>query len=99
MSKYDADGNLLEEGGGIRVIKYIEYHLLEKIIGRDHLRNLIHIKNIVTINGELDMEEIERIRATTPKHKYYHIGIEKFYEMYDEILSYRHIRNRDGVAE
>ena len=110
LSKYDADGNLLEEGGGIRVIKYIEYHLLEKIIGRDHLRNLIHIKNIVTINGELDMEEIERIRSTTPKHKYYHIGIEKFYEMYDEILSYYYelngfknsdiydfVKNRDDV--
>lgn len=111
LSKYNLDtGEVIEEGPGFHIIKYIEYSLLEKIIGRDHLRNIIHIKNIITINGDLDMDEIENVRKSSPKAKYYHLGLEGFYEKYDEVLNYYNelsenkfpdiyefIRNRDNV--
>ena len=33
LNKYDPDGNITEKGPGFKIIKYIEYSLLEKIIG------------------------------------------------------------------
>ena len=110
LNKYDADGNITEKGPGFKIIKYIEYSLLEKIIGKDTLKNIIHIKNIITINGDVDEEEMNNIRMATPKQKYYHLGLEKFYEKYSEVLEYYYelsgkknpevyefIKNRDDV--
>jgi DNA-directed RNA polymerase beta' subunit len=110
LNKYDADGNITEKGPGFKIIKYIEYSLLEKIIGKDVLKNIIHIKNIITINGDVDEEEMNNIRMATPKQKYYHLGLEKFYEKYSEVLDYYYelsgkknpevyefIKNRDDV--
>ena len=110
LNKYDPDGNITERGPGFKIIKYIEYSLLEKIIGKDVLKNIIHIKNIITINGDVDEEEMNNIRMATPKQKYYHLGLEKFYEKYSEVLDYYYelsgkknpevyefIKNRDDV--
>jgi len=88
LSKYDENGALIEEGNGCHVIEYIPYLQLEKVIGRENLRNIIHVRNTITITGELDTEEVERLRAETPEAKYYYLGIEGFFEKYDEVLEY-----------
>ena len=54
LSKYDDDGNLVEKGNGCHVIQYIPYSQLEKIIGRDNLRNTIHTRNTITVTGDID---------------------------------------------
>ena len=109
LSTYD-NGVLINKGNGFHVIKYIMYSFLEKIIGRDKLRNIIHARSTITITGELDNTELEDIRNSDPKNKYLYIGLEQFYEKYDEILSYYYglmakpdkktydfIKNRDEV--
>ena len=109
LSTYD-NGVLVNKGNGFHVIKYIMYSFLEKIIGRDKLRNIIHARSTITITGELDNTELEDIRNSDPKNKYLYIGLEQFYEKYDEILSYYYglmakpdkktydfIKNRDEV--
>lgn len=88
LSKYDDDGNLVEKGNGCHVIQYIPYSQLEKIIGRDNLRNIIHTRNTITITGDIDEEELNEIREETKDSKYYYYGVEGFYEHYNEILDY-----------
>lgn len=88
LSKYNQDGKLLEVGNGCHVIEYVAYYQLEKVIGRENLRNIIHVRNSITITGELDTTELENIRNQNPESKYYHIGIEEFYEKYSEVLNY-----------
>lgn len=89
LSKYDEDGNLVEAGkNGCHVIEYIPYYQLEKIIGVQNLKNIISVRNTVTITGELDTKEVEELRAQSPEAKYWYIGIEEFYEKYNEVLDY-----------
>ena len=89
LSKYDLDNGLcVEKGNGFNVIQYIPYSQLEKVIGRENLKNIIHVKNTLTISGEIDTKEIEEIQNQDPKNKYWFIGLEKFYEKYEEVLSY-----------
>ena len=88
LSKYNEDGGLIEQGNGCHVIEYIAYAQLEKIIGRENLRNIIHVHNIITITGELDTEELENIRNQSPETKYYFLGIDEFYNRYTEVLDY-----------
>ena len=58
----DEDGNLIEAGkNGCHVIEYIPYYQLEKIIGVQNLKNIISVKNTVTITGELDTKEVEEV--------------------------------------
>lgn len=109
LSTYD-NGVLVSKGNGFHVIKYIMYSFLEKIIGRDKLKNIIHARSTITITGELDNTELDEIRNSDPKNKYLYIGLEQFYEKYDEVLSYYYglmtkpdkktydfIKNRDEV--
>ena len=109
LSTYD-NGVLVSKGNGFHVIKYIMYSFLEKIIGRDKLKNIIHARSTITITGELDNSELDEIRNSDPKNKYLYIGLEKFYEQYDEVLAYYYglmnkpdkktyefIKNRDEV--
>jgi DNA-directed RNA polymerase beta' subunit len=70
------------------IIKYISYSLLEKVIGRDNLKNIIYLPNKITMEGTIDERETDMIRATSPAHKYWHIGIKVFREKYPEILKY-----------
>lgn len=88
LSKYNEEGALIEEGKGCHIIEYIPYAQLEKIIGRENLRNIIHIHNTITITGELDTEELENLRNQSPETKYYYLGVDGFYENYNEILDY-----------
>jgi hypothetical protein len=81
-------GGLIEKGNGCHVIEYIPYAQLEKIIGRENLRNIIHVHNIITITGELDTEELEELRNQSPDAKYYFLGIDEFYNRYEEVLDY-----------
>jgi len=73
---------------GIYIINYVSYMLLEKVIGRDVLHNIMKTPNTITINGDLDLEEISKIQATSDATKYYHIGLTEFKNKYLEILRY-----------
>jgi DNA-directed RNA polymerase beta' subunit len=88
LSKYNEEGNLIEQGNGCHLIEYIPYAQLEKIIGRENLRNIIQIRNTISITGEFVEDELEEIRNSDPACKYYYIGIEGFYNKYNEILDY-----------
>jgi DNA-directed RNA polymerase beta' subunit len=72
----------------VYVIKYISYMLLEKVIGRENLKSIIHIPNTITIDGDLEKTEIEQIQKSSPEHKYWHIGIQEFKDKYQEVLKY-----------
>lgn len=88
LSKYNDDGMKIMEGNGCHLIEYIPYAQLEKVIGRENLRNIIHVRNIITITGELDLEELESLRSQSADTKYWYYGIDGFYEHYTEILDY-----------
>lgn len=88
LSKYNENGDLIEKGNGCHIIEYIPYAQLEKIIGRDNLRNIIHVHNTITITGELDTDEVEELRNQSPEAKYYYLGIDEFYNRYEEVLDY-----------
>jgi DNA-directed RNA polymerase beta' subunit len=70
------------------VIKYISYSLLEKIIGRDNLKNIIHLPNKITMQGDVDEKEIKEVQSLSEEHKYWHIGINEFKGKYKEVLKY-----------
>ena len=109
LSTYE-NGVQTSKGNGFHVIKYIMYSFLEKIIGRDKLKNIIHARSNITITGELDTSEVDEFRNSDPKNKYCFIGLEEFYNKYDEVLKYYYdimpkpdekiynfVRNRDEV--
>lgn len=73
---------------GTFVINYIPYMILEKIIGRDHLRKIIDVLDTITIEGNLDTDVIDGIRSTGEYQKYYYIGIPEFKDNYLEILKH-----------
>jgi DNA-directed RNA polymerase beta' subunit len=79
------------------VIKYISYSLLEKIIGRENLKHIVHLPNKITMQGDIDTTEIEEIQKTSPEHKYWHIGLSAFRKKYSDILKYYH--NLHGKKE
>ena len=88
LSKYNEDGTIAEEGNGTHVIEYIPYAQLEKIIGKENLKKIIHVLNTITIAGDVDDQMLENIRTQSPEAKYWYIGIDAFYEKYSEILDY-----------
>jgi DNA-directed RNA polymerase beta' subunit len=88
LDKYNEDGIVIEKGNGCHVIEYIAYSQLEKIIGRDNLRMIIQVKNTISISGEFEEDSLIELRNSNPAYKYYHIGIEEFYEKYNEVLDY-----------
>lgn len=90
LNKYNEDGTIAEEGNGCHLIEYIPYAQLEKVIGRDNLRNITHTHNTITITGDIDEEELKNLREVSPETKYYYYGIEGFYKHYNEILDYYH---------
>lgn len=96
LSKY-SNGVCIEKRNGCHVIQYIAYSQLEKVIGREHLRNIIHVRNTITVEGDIDTTEIDEIRIQDPHFKYYFIGIENLYNQYEEILSYYYeLNNKDN---
>jgi len=87
LSKYQ-DNVLVEKGKGFHILKFIAYSMLEKVIGRENLKNIIHRRGTITIKGDIDEKELEKIRAESPKNKYWFLGLENFFEQYNEILEY-----------
>lgn len=88
LSKYNDDGTILEEGNGCHLIEYIPYSQLEKIIGRENLKAIIKNFSVITVEGDVDNEQLKNLREASPEAKYYYSGIEGFYENYEEILKY-----------
>ena len=88
LNKYDSNGVVTQPGNGFHLIAYIAYYQLEKVMGKENLKNVIHTRNTITITGEIDTEELEEIRNSSPEAKYWYYGIEKFYDNYNEILDY-----------
>jgi DNA-directed RNA polymerase subunit beta' len=70
------------------VIKYLAYMTLEKIIGRDELREITKSPSTINIEGNIDEEELNEIRSRRPENKYYQIGIRKFKENFSEVIGY-----------
>lgn len=70
------------------VIKYLAYMSLEKVIGRDELREITKSPSTINIEGNIDMEEVEELRSKKPENKYFQIGIQGFKEKFHEILGY-----------
>jgi hypothetical protein len=100
--RYDAKGALVEAGAGYKLIKYIPYLFLEKIIGRDNLKNIIHVPNCITINGELDADFLKEAREESPERRYWYIGSTEFCADYAEVLDYYndlHKHPNDGIYE
>lgn len=87
-NKYNPDGTVAERGQQWKVIKYVAYLFLEKLIGPTNLENIIHVPNIITQDGDLDEEGIKEIQDSAPECKYWYIGIKNFAEKYTEILNY-----------
>lgn len=73
---------------GNYVIKYIPFQFLEKIIGRENLFNICKLPNRITLDGDVDQEEIEEIRKKGGAYKYWHYGNNEFYKHFEEILEY-----------
>lgn len=95
-NEYNADGTVSKVGNGFHVIMYVAYSQLEKVIGKENLRNIIQVRNTITVAGDIDTTELDEIRSQSPKNKYYFIGIEGFYKQYDEVLDYYYqLNNRD----
>lgn len=88
LSTYNEDGVKIAEGDGFHLIEYIPYSQLEKLIGREHLRAIIQTKNTINVHGDQNIEELIEYRNSNPLYKYYYIGIEGFYENYNEVLNY-----------
>lgn len=97
MNEYNLDGTIAKVGNGFHVIMYVAYSQLEKIIGRDILRNIIQVRNTITVSGDIDTSELDEIRNQDPKNKYFFIGLEEFYNKYNEVLEYYYkLNNRDN---
>ncbi len=88
LNKYNDDGTIAEEGNGTHVIEYIPYYQLEKIIGKENLKKIIHVLNTINIEGDIDETMLENIRTQSPEAKYWYYGIDDFYKNYNEILDY-----------
>ncbi len=80
----------IDLGDDIYLVKYVAYMMLEKVIGKENMRNIVHIPNTITIDGNLDKQEIENLQNSDSEKKYWYIGINEFKEKYQEILSYYH---------
>ena len=80
---------------GHYIIKYVSYSMLEKVIGRDNLKNIVHLPNKITMEGNIDEEEVKTIQSISPAHKYWHIGLKKFRQNYKEVLDYYFHLNGD----
>lgn len=108
-NQYDEDGNIIKKGKGYKIIRFINYLQVEKIIGPKTLKKIISTKNQITLYGDLDYEAIETERAEDPENKYWYCGLKGFYENYNEILDYYYdlhegdehvyetIQNRDEI--
>lgn len=87
-SKYNEDGDIIEKGNNNKIIKYVAYLFLEKIIGKENLQNIIHVPDTITITGDIDTKVIEEKRNESRENKYWYTGIIEFAEKYQEILDY-----------
>jgi len=77
------------------IIKYMSYFLVEKVIGRENLKNIITLPNKITMTGNIDQEYVNDIRIQSPAHKYWHYGLRGFYENYKEVLDYYYNLNNN----
>ena len=73
---------------GTYLVNYVSYMLLEKVIGRDNLRNIIKTPSTITIDGDIDYEEILKTQSSSEAAKYHYIGLSEFKEKYIEVLKY-----------
>jgi DNA-directed RNA polymerase beta' subunit len=71
---------------GHYIIKYVSYTLLEKVIGRENLKHIVHLPNKITMQGDIDLDEIRQIQKTSPEHRFWHVGLKKFRRNYMELV-------------
>lgn len=87
-AKYSEDGAVVEKGKDYKVVKYVAYEFLEKIIGRDNMKNILFVPDTITEKGNLDEDAIAAVRAESPEKKYWYLGILEFSKNYKEVLDY-----------
>jgi len=116
LNQYNEDGTVKEPANpedklkGFHILQFVAYGQLEKVIGRETLRNIIRSFSTITSSGDIDEEALKAIRDSDPEKKYYFEGIEGFYDNYDEIMDYyfnlhgranagfmEYLKNRDEV--
>lgn len=73
---------------GEYIIKYLAYMTLEKIIGRDELKEVVRAPSTINIEGDIDYVELEEIREKKPENKYFQLGVSDFKESFQEIIDY-----------
>ena len=71
-----------------RVINPLFYRLLQKALGKDIFPDIINAKSRVTTDGQREALNLEEETVITPLSPYTGIGIEKFYDQYENILTY-----------
>lgn len=98
-NKYREDGTVVEFGEGYKVIKYVAYMFLERLIGKTNLKQIIKTPNIINIEGDLDEEVIKKIQNESPEKKYWHIGLMGFFQKYTEVLTYYYGINKVNDEE
>jgi DNA-directed RNA polymerase beta' subunit len=77
------------------IIKYISYMLLEKVIGRENLRMITKSPDKITIDGNIDLEEVKKVQSQNENQKYWFIGTQEFKSKYLEVLDYYHKLNEE----
>jgi DNA-directed RNA polymerase subunit beta' len=70
----------------VYVIKYVNYFMLEKVIGRENLKKIITFPNRITMEGNLDMEEVKAERNISPENRFWYIGTQKFLRNYSDLV-------------
>lgn len=98
-NKYDENGLIAERGREYHIIKYYAYQFLEKVIGRKNLKMIITVPNTITASGELNQELIQQVQEEKEEQKYWFIGLSKFYENYNEILTYYYKLHKEAETE
>lgn len=93
------EANIDKEGWidlkGNYLIKYTGYKFLEKMIGTNHIREIIMVPPTITLEGDIDTESLETIRTDVGVNgKYYHIGLWNLYDKYHEVLKYHYELNK-----
>lgn len=91
---YSEDGAVIDPGHDYKIIKYVAYLFLEKIIGHENLKNIIYVPDMITATGELDQASVDAVRSSSPDKKYWFYGISAFEKNYTEILDYYYKLNK-----
>ena len=82
-----------------KIINPLYYRLLQSAIGGEIFPDIINAKYRVTTDGQKEALNLEEDNIVTPLSPYSGIGIEAFYDDYEEILGYFKITRKNNAAK